>query len=106
MDQTSKSGMDQTSKSGMDQIGQTGYSELQEPGSSGSGDSDGLADLESVVGAFMPSSQDEEEEFLEYSSSEPSKRTAIGNKPQKLESDFNPKELAVGIRNVLKKDEG
>ena len=106
-EKTSKSGMDPGSKSGMDQTGQTGYSELQEPGSSsGSGDSDGLADLESLVGVFMPSSQDEEEDFLEYPTSEPSKKTAIGNKPQKLESDFNPKELAIGIRNVLKKDEG
>jgi hypothetical protein len=53
----------------------------------------------------MPSLQKEEEEIEEFSSSEPVKRSS-GNIPQKMDVDFNPKELAAGIRTVLKKDEG
>ena len=93
---------------GMDQTGQSGYnSKGVSASSSGSGDSfDALPDLESLVGAFLPSSAKEEEVIQEYSSSEPVRRSVTGNKPSKMETDFNPKELAAGIRTVLKKDEG
>jgi hypothetical protein len=33
-------------------------------------------------------------------------RKASGNKPMKLEGDFDPKEIAAGIRTVLKKEKG
>ena len=92
---------------GMDQTAQAGYTKQAELGSPDRGESfDSLPDLESLVGAFLPSSGEEEEEVQEYSSSEPAKRQFVGNKPQKMDVDFNPKELAAGIRTVLKKDEG
>ena len=97
-----------SSGQGMDQTEQNGYTSYEgSKSSSDSGDSfDTLPDLESLVGAFMPSSMKEDEEVQEYSSSEPSKRSPIGNKAQKMDADFNPKELAAGIRTILKKEEG
>ena len=34
----------------------------------------------------------------------PERKITSGNKPQKMEGDFNPKEIAAGIRTVLEKD--
>ena len=39
-----------------------------------------------------------------FGAEEPVRSRYVGNKPQQLEGDFNPKELAEGIRTVLKKD--
>jgi hypothetical protein len=99
-------GMDRTIP-GMDHTGQNIYTEGQEPlSSSGSRETvNDLADLESLIGAFIPAEKDEEEEVDEFSSAEPVKRS-VGNIAQKMDMDFNPKELAAGIRTVLKKEEG
>ena len=92
---------------GMDQTEETVYNELEVSGSlSQDGDSvDALPDLESLVGAFLPSAKEQEEEIEEFSSSEPVKRPSSGNKAQKMDVDFHPKELAAGIRTVLTKDD-
>ena len=91
----------------MDQTEQNVYTDIKVSGSlSENGDSfDALPDLEGLVGAFLPSSGEQEEEIQEYSSSEPVKRSVSGNKSQKMDVDFHPKELAAGIRTVLKKDD-
>ena len=91
----------------MDQTEETVYNDINVSGSlSGDEDSfDALPDLESLVGTFLPSSGEKEEEIQEYSSSEPVKRPTSGNKAQKMDADFHPKELAAGIRTVLNKDD-
>ena len=64
----------------------------------------GLLDLDSMAGSFLGSTADSEpvnsaEPFV------PAVRSPLGNKAQKLDGDFNPRELAAGIRTVLNKDE-
>jgi hypothetical protein len=97
---------------GMDQSEQNGYTdEGPSPTVSGNeGSFDMLADLESLAGAFVSSSGEKEEETEEYQGLEedpiaPAK-AASGNKAPKMEGDFKPKEMAQGIRTILKKDEG
>jgi hypothetical protein len=58
-----------------------------------------------LAGALLPSSG-KEEETQDYSSSEPSERPRAGNKAQKMDVDFSPKDLAAGIRTILKSEEG
>ena len=89
---------------GLDQNRQNGYN----GGNKREGDSgfDVLPDLESLAGAFLPSSGNREEETREYQAADAPKRSVTGNKPQKLDGDFNPKDLASGIRTILKKQEG
>ena len=92
----------------IDQTEKTGYTKEGEPASSSEGGNsfNGLPDLEGLVGAFMPVTPGKDEEVEVYSSSEPSQRPIVGNKPHKMDKDFHPKELAEGIRTVLKKEEG
>ena len=94
-------------KSGMDQARQNGYNAL---GNSFAPDSGGgldvLPDLESLAGAFLPSSGDRDEAIQDYPGEDAPKKSLSGNKPQKMDGDFHPKELAAGIRTVLNKQEG
>jgi hypothetical protein len=141
---------------GMDQSGQNEYNAVSKSASE-SGGLDGLPDLESLAGAFMPVSVGKERTGDTSNGTdsgfEPSKgtkssfsssgssgssgtfdslgtldsfgtsdssgasgsgtldsigtsRKPAGNKSQKMEVDFNPKDLAAGIRTVLNKEEG
>jgi hypothetical protein len=72
---------------------------------------DVLPDLDSLAGAFLPNSGEEAEDAPEYSTpaapaapSTPARRPSASSKGQKMEGDFNPKELAEGIRTILKKE--
>ena len=97
---------------GMDQIADNGYNEKgrkPEPrsGRSMSSDSgyDVLPDLESLAGAFLTAGGKNDEVF-DYQDPDAPKRQTLGNKPQKMDVDFNAKELAAGIRTILRKEEG
>ena len=64
---------------------------------------DSLPDLDSMAGVFAKASEEEESETANYS--EPSrggKKSANGD--QALEGNYTPKDMAEGIRTVLKKD--
>jgi hypothetical protein len=63
---------------------------------------DTLPDLDSMAGVFTGSSAEEEPGTASYS--EPDRVRKSANRDQSLEGDFSPKELAEGIRTVLKKD--
>jgi hypothetical protein len=66
---------------------------------------DVLPDLDSMARAFLPNDGEDEADTTEYSTSDgPLKRPAAGARGQKMEGDFNPKELAAGIRTILKKE--
>ena len=52
--------------------------------------------------SFSPSLGNES--YTEPVSETPAKRRNSGSKPVKMEGDFNPKEIAAGIRTVLEKD--
>jgi hypothetical protein len=65
---------------------------------------DVLPDLDSMARAFLPDSGEDETD-TEFSISDDSlKRPAGGSRGRKMEGDFNPKELAAGIRTILKKE--
>jgi hypothetical protein len=97
---------------GMDQSGLDGYTEEGIPtaASENGGSFDMLADLESLAGAFVSSSEEKEEGTEENQGFEEDPlapaRAPVGNKPPKMEGDFNPKDMAQGIRTILKKEEG
>jgi hypothetical protein len=69
----------------------------------------GLPDLDSMAGAFssggfaLETAAPAQAQSLE--AEEPEKKYNKGNKPQPLEGDFNPQELAQGIRTVLSRDD-
>ncbi|MDR2476744.1 MAG: hypothetical protein LBD18_03035 [Treponema sp.] len=112
---------------GMDQKAEDGYTYNREKNSSGgdgvadtsdssvfsmdfggfvpSGDSgveeSAAPDLESVTGTFSVDLEDIPSKPAEMF--EPERRSA-GSKPQKFDGDFDPKEIAAGIRTVLQKD--
>jgi hypothetical protein len=66
---------------------------------------DVLPDLDTMARAFLPDSGEDEADTTEYSASDDSpKRPAAGSRGKKMEGDFNPKELAAGIRTILKKE--
>jgi hypothetical protein len=95
---------------GMDQSEQNGYTSegISSAASGDSGSFDALPDMDSLAGGFFSSSGDGEEAGESFDTGEGSrtpKRSPAGNKTQKLEGDFNPKEIAQGIRTILKKDE-
>jgi hypothetical protein len=92
---------------GMDQSEQNGYTNqgISSASSGDSGSFDSLPDMDSLAGDFFSSSKDKEETGEYYGTEESAPRTPAGNKTQKLEGDFNPKEIAQGIRTILKKDE-
>jgi hypothetical protein len=64
---------------------------------------DTLPDLDSMAGAFMSDSSDEEQGTSEYSAPSPSRRPS-SNKAPKWTEDFNAKEIAMGLRTALSKD--
>jgi hypothetical protein len=70
-----------------------------------SGSIDILPDLDSLAGAFLPGSGDEEGDTVDYSIPSPAKKPSANSKGQKIEGDFNPKDLAMGIRTILGKEE-
>jgi hypothetical protein len=63
---------------------------------------DVLPDLDSMAGSFLDEVKESPEAPVEQP--EPVRRPS-GNRAQKMDVAFNPKELAAGIRTVLKKDE-
>ena len=63
-----------------------------------------LPDLDSMAGAFMSSSSVEEQEVSEYSSPISPRKSASSDKTPKWTGDFDPKEIAMGLRTVLNKD--
>jgi hypothetical protein len=66
---------------------------------------DVLPDLDAMARAFLPGSGEDGTDTTEYSTADDSrKRPAAGSRGQKMEGDFNPKELAAGIRTILKKE--
>lgn len=90
---------------GVDQESQSGYTEDRPESTDEKDGFDVLPDLESLAGAFLPSSGDTTADVQEYQSADVP-RKPIGNRPQKMDGDFNPKDLAAGIRTILKKQEG
>ena len=74
----------------------------------------GLPDLDAMAMAFggstpssggsMPYNNIIETAPVDYGSMEATQSYYVGNKPQTLKGDFNPKDLAEGIRTVLTKD--
>jgi hypothetical protein len=95
---------------GMDQSEQNGYTNqgISSAASGDSGSFDALQDMDSLAGSFFSSSEDGggTQEYFDTEEGSTPKRTPAGNKPQKLAGDFDPKEIAQGIRTILKKDEG
>jgi hypothetical protein len=110
---------------GLDQSGEDGYNRNEAVsaggrnggGFTGSGSAgpsldpadsmDVLPDLDAMARAFLPGSGggEDEADVTEYSTSDDSpKRPLAGGRGQKMEGDFNPKELAAGIRTILKKE--
>jgi len=63
---------------------------------------DTLPDLDSMAGVFTSSSAEEGPETANYS--EPDRKRKSANRDQSLEGDFSPKDIAEGIRTVLRKD--
>ena len=83
---------------GIDQLAQDGYTK-NGPSSNYSAPLGGMPELDDMAGSFL--SNTDEEPKVEFTMPE---RSPVGNKPQPLKGDFNPKELAAGIRTVLSKD--
>ena len=65
----------------------------------------GGMDLDAVTGSFLGSAVDSGGSIASIEREEQVRRNRTGNKAQKMDGDFNPKELAAGIRTVLNKDE-
>jgi len=64
-----------------------------------------LPDLDSMVGAFVSDSSNEDEDPKEYSVSTPiSRKTPSQVKGGEWAGDFNAQDMAAGLRTVLKKD--
>jgi hypothetical protein len=69
----------------------------------GSNSDESLADLDSIAEAFSSGSSDQGSEASEYSGPV-SPRKSSSDKAPKWTEDFNAKEIAMGLRSVLKKD--
>jgi hypothetical protein len=101
--------------SDLDQEAKNGYTKESSPdifsasgeraGGTGAAEGDFLPDLDSLAGVFMPSSGENGNDTTEYSTAAPAKKPAPGRKGQKMEGDFNPKDLAAGIRTILNKED-
>lgn len=93
---------------GMDQMEKNGYAEegILDSAPESEDSFDALPDLESLAGAFIPDTGPSKEVIPEYVSTDAPRRTKTGNRAQKMDSDFDPKDLAAGIRTILKKEEG
>ena len=63
-----------------------------------------LPDLESMVGAFVPVSGNAETDTAEVSGAAPHHMPKKANKSPSWSGDFNGKELAMGLRTILKKE--
>ena len=63
----------------------------------GSGEVDTLPDLDAMAEAFIPAVDDGQ--------SQEASRPSGGNRPEKLDGDFNTKEMAAAIQTILKRDE-
>jgi hypothetical protein len=63
---------------------------------------DVLPDLEDMAKAFLPSSEEEEEEPV--SEEAPAKKPSKSGKGKSLAGDFNPKDIALALQTVLKRD--
>jgi hypothetical protein len=114
---------DEKFMAGMDQNGEDGYTgkgmedrgaekdrragaERREASRNPAGFSDSdetLPDLDSMAGAFVSSSSDEDQETIDYSISAPARKRSP-DKAQAWAGDFKPKEIAAGIRTVLTKE--
>jgi hypothetical protein len=113
------SGLDQRGEDGYNRSGVVSAGEHSDGGFSGSRSAapktsavpdltesvDVLPDLDVMAKAFLPNSGEDGADTIEYSTSDNSlKRPAAGGRGQKMDGDFNPKELAAGIRTILKKE--
>jgi hypothetical protein len=64
-----------------------------------------LPDLDSMAGAFSSNASFvEEPDTTEYSVSTPAKKSSSQSKGSEWAGDFNPKEIAMGLQTILKKD--
>jgi len=69
------------------------------------GEEDFFMNFESYIPDFMKESFSEDEDSSKGQNDKSlPERKVSSNKPMKLEGDFNPKEIAAGIRTVLEKD--
>jgi len=92
-----------TAGEGVDQMPEEGYTGNNSQSGHFPGDSmGGMPDLDLMTGSFTGSSNDMPEEMAERPLPE---RKPVGNKPHEFKGDFNPKELAAGIRTMLSEDE-
>jgi hypothetical protein len=93
---------------GLDQKNEEGYTSKGEAPPSGAavpaaGDADGsgevdiLPDLDTMAEAFIPA--------VDSGQPQEASRPSSGNKPEKLDGDFNTKEMAAAIQTILKRDE-
>jgi len=119
---------------GMDQNAQDGYTkardfeEITEPGfgkNSGTGSfnaaperseaksvqpayssssTDILPDLDSMVGAFVPASEIADSDNSDYSASARPGKQSSGHKAKGWSGDFNAKDMASGLRTILRKE--
>jgi hypothetical protein len=100
-------GLDQKNEEGYTSRGETGESppsgasvSIAVPAAGdadGSGEVDTLPDLDAMAEAFIPAMNDGQ--------SQEASRPSSGNKPEKLDGDFNTKEMAAAIQTILKRDE-
>ncbi|MCL2006748.1 MAG: hypothetical protein FWG77_01550 [Treponema sp.] len=70
----------------------------------GSGSDDLLPDLDTMAGAFAPSSSDAEPESSDFSPAPASKKSSSAKDQAGWAGDFVPKDIASGLRTVLLKD--
>lgn len=63
-----------------------------------------LPDLDSMARAFSSAYGGEAAEAHPFEEAEPARNNNKGNKPQPLQGDFDPRELAEGLRTILSKD--
>jgi hypothetical protein len=97
---------------GMDHSEQSDYTSKggSSAASENGGSFEGLPDMETLEGSFNASSSEKEEEAEEYQSFGEdlfsTKSSAAQSKAPALEGDYSPKDLAQGIRTILKKEEG
>jgi hypothetical protein len=96
-------GLDHTSEEGYTSRGEAGErasASMAVPSAvdtDGSGEVDLLPDLDAMAEAFIPAVDDSQPQG-------PS-RSPSGNRPEKLDGDFNTKEMASAIQTILKRDE-
>ena len=112
-EEETRTGMDQNAKDGY--TGTEGFGDFSLPGaespgkpaaSSGgiSNSMEVLPDLDSMAGAFIPAATEDESDTTEYSVSAPVKKSSSRDKAPAWTEDFNAKEIAAGLRTVLKRD--